>query len=75
MITTSDIIKKLLEDNGYRTLQEFSNTAGIGQSLFSKCVRENCWTKQMLARVGATLGKDLSNLVTATIGTEKYNEV
>ena len=75
MITTSDIILKLLKENGYRTLQEFSNTAGIGQSLFAKSVKKNTWTKQMLARVGATLGKDLSNLATATIGSEKYNEV
>ena len=75
MITTSDIILKLLEENGYKSLQEFSKAANIGQSLFAKSVRENTWTKQMLARVGAILGKDLSNLVTATIGSEKYNEV
>ena len=75
MITTSDIIKKLLDDNGYKTLHDFSKAAKISQSLFAKSVRENTWTKEMLARVGAVLGKDLSNLVTATIGFEKYHEV
>ena len=75
MITTSDIIRKLLDENGYKSLHDFSKAAKIDQSLFAKSVRENTWTKEMLARVGVVLGKDLSNFVTATIGSEKYHEV
>jgi hypothetical protein len=70
MITTSDFIVKLIHDAGYKNISDFAVKNNFGYQNFSVCIRENTWTKQMLAKVGNALGKDLSKLVTATIGRE-----
>jgi hypothetical protein len=71
MITTSDIIVKLVKDNGYRTLEQFSETNKISPANFAKAVRDNMWTEGMLKKVGKILGKDLSRFVTAKVGVSK----
>ena len=71
MITTSDIVVKLLKDGGYRSLEQFSSKHGISQTNFAKAVRDNMWTKNMLEVVGKGLGKDLSRFVTAKVGISK----
>lgn len=71
MITTSDIIVKLLKDKGYRSLEHFSKQHGISQTNFAKAVRDNMWTEGMLKVVGKALGVDLSRFVTAKVGISK----
>jgi hypothetical protein len=71
MVTTSDIIVKLLKDKGYRTPNEFSNTICISPANFAKALRDNMWTENMLEVVGEALGEDLSRFVTAKVGISK----
>lgn len=71
MITTSDIVVKLLKDKGYRTLEQFSIQHGISQANFAKAVRDNMWTEGMLKKVGEALDEDLSRFVTAKVGVSK----
>ena len=71
MITTSDIIVKLLKDKGYKNPNEFSNSIGISPANFAKAIRDNMWTENMLEVVGKALGEDLSRFVTAKVGISK----
>ena len=71
MITTSDIVVKLLKDKGYKNPNEFSNSIGISPANFAKAIRDNMWTKGMLKSVGDALGEDLSIFVTAKVGISK----
>ena len=71
MITTSDIIVKLLKDKGYRSPNAFSNSIGISFANFAKAIRDNVWTEGMLKVVGEALGEDLSRFVTAKVGISK----
>ena len=71
MITTSDIVVKLLKDKGYASPNEFSNSIGISPANFAKAIRENMWTGNMLEVVGKALGADLSRFVTAKVGISK----
>lgn len=71
MITTSDIIVKLLKDKGYKNPNEFSNSIGISPANFAKAIRDNMWTEGMLKSVGDALGEDLSIFVTAKVGISK----
>lgn len=71
MITTSDIVVKLLKDKGYTSPTAFANSNGISFANFAKAVRDNMWTVEMLKRVGDALGKDLSRFVTAKMGVSK----
>ena len=71
MITTSDIVVKLLKDKGYKNPNDFSNSIGISPANFAKAIRDNMWTESMLEVVGKTLGVDLSRFVTAKVGISK----
>ena len=71
MITTSDIVVKLLKDKGYKNPNEFSNSIGISPANFAKAIRDNMWTENMLEVVGKALGVDLSRFVTAKVGISK----
>jgi hypothetical protein len=71
MITTSDIIVKLLKDKGYKNPNEFSNSIGISPANFAKAIRDNMWTENMLEVVGKALSVDLSRFVTAKVGISK----
>lgn len=71
MITTSDIIVKLLKDKGYKNPNEFSNSIGISPANFAKAIRDNMWTENMLEVVGKALGVNLSRFVTAKVGISK----
>ena len=71
MITTSDIVVKLLKENGYKTLEHFSAVNCMSTSNFAKAVRDNMWTEGMLETVGKALGVDLSRFVTAKVGVSK----
>lgn len=71
MITTSDIVLKLLKDKGYKSPNAFAVSNGISFANFLKAIRENMWTEGMLKRVGDALGKDLSRFVTANVGISK----
>lgn len=71
MITTSDIVVKLLKDKGYKNPNEFSNSIGISPANFAKALRDNMWTEGMLKSVGDALGEDLSIFVTAKVGISK----
>jgi hypothetical protein len=71
MITTSDIIVKLLKDKGYKSPTTFAKLIGISFSNFSKAIRDNMWTENMLEIVGKALGEDLSRFVTAKVGISK----
>ena len=68
MITTSDIIVKLLKDKGYTSPTAFANSIGISFTNFLKAIRDNMWTDNMLKVVGKALGEDLSRFVTAKVG-------
>ena len=71
MITTSDIVVKLLKDKGYKSPNAFANSIGISFANFSKAIRDNMWTEGMLETVGKALGVDLSRFVTAKVGDSK----
>ena len=71
MITTSDIVVKLLKDKGYTSPTAFANSIGISFANFSKAIRDNMWTEGMLKSVGDALGEDLSIFVTAKVGISK----
>lgn len=71
MITTSDIIVKLLKDKGYKNPTAFAVSIGISFANFSKAIRDNMWTEGMLKNVGDALGEDLSKFVTAKVGISK----
>ena len=71
MITTSDIVVKLLKDKGYKNPNEFSSSIGISPANFAKAIRDNMWTENMLEVVGEALGEDLSRFVTAKVGISK----
>ena len=71
MITTSDIIVKLLKDKGYKSPTAFAVSIGISFSNFSRAIRDNMWTEGMLKNVGDALGEDLSMFVNAKVGVSK----
>ena len=71
MITTSDIIVKLLKEKGYRTLEHFAAVNCLSTANFAKAVRDNMWTEGMLKKVGDALQEDLSRFVTAKVGVSK----
>lgn len=71
MITTSDIVVKLLKDKGYKNPNEFSNSIGISPANFAKAIRDNMWTENMLEVIGKALSVDLSRFVTAKVGISK----
>ena len=71
MITTSDIIVKLLKDKGYKSPTAFAVSIGISFANFSRAIRDNMWTEGMLKNVGDALGEDLSKFVTAKVGISK----
>ena len=71
MITTSDIVVKLLKDKGYASPTAFAISIGISYANFSKAIRDNMWTEGMLEAVGKGLGVDLSRFVTAKVGISK----
>jgi hypothetical protein len=71
VITTSDIIVKLLKDKGYKSPNAFAISIGISFANFSKAIRDNMWTENMLEVVGKALGVDLSRFVTAKVGISK----
>jgi hypothetical protein len=71
MITTSDIVVKLLKDKGYKSPTTFAKSIGISFANFSKAIRDNMWTEGMLEVVGKALGEDLSRFVTAKVGISK----
>ena len=71
MITTSDIIVKLIKDKGYKSPTAFAISIGISFSNFSRAIRDNMWTEGMLKVVGEALGEDLSRFVTAKVGISK----
>lgn len=71
MITTSDIIVKLIKDKGYKSPTAFAVSIGISFSNFSRAIRDNMWTESMLKNVGDALGADLSKFVTAKVGISK----
>lgn len=71
MITTSDIVVKLLKDKGYKNPKEFSNSIGISPANFAKAIRDNMWTDEMLRKVGHGLREDLSRFSTAKVGISK----
>lgn len=72
MITTSDIVLKLLKEKGYESINSFGKSVdGISPRNFLKAVRNNMWTENMLEVVGKALGKDLSRFVTAKVGISK----
>jgi hypothetical protein len=71
MITTSDIVVKLVKEQGYRTLEQFSAVNSMSGANFAKAVRDNMWTEGMLKKVGDALGEDLSRFVTAKVGISK----
>lgn len=71
MITTSDIIVKLIKDKGYTSPTAFAVSIGISFSNFSRAIRDNMWTEGMLKNVGDALGADLSRFVTAKVGISK----
>lgn len=71
MITTSDIIIKLVKERGYRSLEQFSVVNCMSVANFAKAVRDNMWTEGMLKKVGDALGEDLSRFVTAKVGISK----
>ena len=68
MISTSDIINKLIKDNGYKTFNRFCTKNGICPVVFATQYKKNCWTKQMLDKVGKALSVDLSKFVNAYVG-------
>ena len=71
MITTSDIVVKLIKEKGYKSIKAFSAEAGIPVYNFFRAIWNNTWTKEMLASVGKALGEDLSRFVTAKVGISK----
>ena len=71
MITTSDIVVKLLKDKGYKNPNEFSNSIGISPANFAKAIRDNMWTENMLEVISKALSVDLSRFVTAKVGISK----
>ena len=71
MITTSDIVVKLLKDKGYTSPTAFANSIGISFANFSKAIRDNMWTDEMLKKVGHGLKENLSRFATAKVGISK----
>ena len=71
MITTSEIVVKLLKDKGYKSPNEFSNSIGVSPANFAKAIRDNMWTENMLEVIGKALSVDLSRFVTAKVGISK----
>ena len=68
MITTSDIILKLIVKKGYKSKSNFCTKCNIEMTGFCKAIRLNSWTKEMLDSVGKALGENLSAFVTAQVG-------
>lgn len=67
MITTSDLIRKLLKDKGH-TPTSFCRENGLDSVIFTRQLRNNMWTEMALERVGKGLGVDLSRFVNACQG-------
>ena len=71
MVTTSDIISKLIKENGYKSYRSFAIKNGFSVQTLKVSMSKNSWTPQFIEEVGKALGKDLSSLATASIGREK----
>lgn len=68
MITTSEIIKKLLKKHGYTSIKGFAKKHNMRSDTLFCAVWKNSWTKDLLERLGNILGEDLSMLATVKFG-------
>lgn len=71
MVTSSDIILKLIKESGYTSAYEFAKKNGFEVNSFTINVKKNSWTPQIIEKVGNALGKNLSFLANATVGRKK----
>lgn len=68
MITTSEIIKKLLKKHGYTSIKGFAKKHNMRSDTLFCAVWKNSWTKDLLERIGNILGEDLTMLANTKIG-------
>ena len=71
MITTSDLIRKLIKDKGYKTIKEFCEKNNINYLNFKMVVFNNSWSKKSIDYTGEALGVDLSKFINAYVGVSK----
>ena len=78
MLTTTDILEKLIKQKGYKNFSDFAKKAGISTLKIHTCVTKNSWTKEMLKQIGDFLGEDLTKFANIRVGgwqnTLKYYE-
>lgn len=64
MITTSDIIKELILQQGYKNVHDFCVKNRLNPNNFATNLRDNIWTTKELSRLGRILRRDLMGLST-----------
>lgn len=64
MITTSDIIKELILQKGYKNVHDFCIENRLNPNNFATNLRDNVWTTKELNRLGHILRRDLMGLST-----------
>lgn len=60
MTSVSDIIRKLLQDNGYNNYKEFCEVAKVSYSNFKKSMCLNKWYTRQLEKIGDAFGVNLT---------------
>lgn len=64
MITTSDIIRELILQQGYKNVHDFCVKNRLNPKNFDTNLRNNIWSNKELNRLGRILRRDLMGLST-----------
>ena len=73
MITTSDIIKELILQQGYKNINDFCVKNRLNPNNFATNIRDNVWTAKELNRLGHILRRDLMSLSTVNNSMREYD--
>ena len=66
MITTSEFILKLIENKGYKNINDFAKKNGL-KRVFFYGIERNIWTERTLRQVSDILGCDLTRFKNSKI--------
>lgn len=61
MMCASDVIRKVIKDNGYETFLEFCKDADMNYSSFKRSMCFNKWSYAQVKKIGDLLNVDLTN--------------
>lgn len=66
-ITTTDIIRDIILQQGYKNVNDFIEKNRLDGGVIRRCMSRNQWSNFTLKKIGRILRKDLSGLSTCNV--------